>query len=120
MENLQPYIDTIVQALVGLLVSFLLGVLAMLRGKVQEWLETRTTVQQRDILHRLAGEAAALAEATYKDAGGPEKMNAAFAYVLQRAAVIGISVERESVQAAIEKAVMDYNTKVKGEANDRS
>lgn len=120
MEHLQPYIDTIVQALLGLLVTFLLGVVAVFRGKVKEWLETRTSAQQRDILHRLAGEAAALAEATYKDAGGPEKLSEAYAYVLERAAELGISINRDSIRAAIEKAVMDYNAKVKGEANVRA
>lgn len=115
MELLQPYIDGIVQGLIALLVTFILTVLAMLRGHMKTWLNARTTANQREILHRLAEEAAALAEVTYKDAGGPAKLDAAFEYVIDRANEAGIPLNKLSVRAAIEKAVLDYNAKVKGD-----
>jgi hypothetical protein len=113
LELIQPYIGTIVDALVGVLVVFVLGIVAMLRVKVTAWLETRTTAQQREILHRLATEAMALAESEYKDRGGPAKLDAALMYVIDRAAKYGINVGMDSIRAAIEKAVLDYNARTK-------
>jgi len=114
MEHLQPYIDNIVGALVSLLVAFVLGVVAMLRVKVTAWLETRTSAQQREILHRLAQEGMALAENVYQGSGGPGKFNEAFMFVQSRADKYGIKLSRADIAAAIEKAVLDYNAKVKG------
>ncbi|MBB6670296.1 phage holin, LLH family [Cohnella nanjingensis] len=110
----QPYITGIVQALVGILVLFVLGGASLLGGRVSKWLGARTTAAQREILHRLAAEAAALAESLYNEAGGPTKLNAAITYVLDRAKQLGIDVSRESIRAAIEKAVQDYNARAKG------
>jgi LL-H family phage holin len=111
LEHLQPYISTIVEALIGLLVAFVLGVVAMLRTKVMAWLEARTTVAQRDTLHKLANEAMALIESTFKDSNGPEKLNQAINYVTARVAWTG--EDATTIRAAVEKAVLDYNVKVK-------
>lgn len=116
MELLQPYIDAIVGALIGLLVSFVLGVVAMLRVKVTAWLESKTTLQQREILHRLAQEGMSLVEQMYKDANGTDKFNEAFAYAQSRLDRYGIKIPKGDIIAAIEKAVLDYNSKVKGGA----
>ncbi|WP_168120955.1 phage holin, LLH family [Paenibacillus sp. HB172176] len=114
MENLQPFIDAIVTALVGLLVTAILGLLAVLKSKIETWLTTKTSVQQREILTKLAGEGMAFAESIYEQAGGPQKLEAAYAYVLQHVEEIGIKINSNSIKAAIEKAVLDYNSHVKG------
>ncbi|WEK53309.1 MAG: phage holin [Candidatus Cohnella colombiensis] len=114
MEHLQPYIDGVVGALVSLLVAFVIGVVAMLRVKVTAWLESRTNAQQREILHRLAQEGMAYAETAFKQSGGMEKLTEAFSYVFNRASNYGIKVGADTIRAAIEKAVLDYNAKVKG------
>jgi len=110
---MQAYIDQVVQALVGLLVVFVLGIIASLRVKVNAWLASRTTAQQRDILHRIASEGFALAEVAYKDLDGPAKLNMAIAYVVDRLGDIGIDTTIETIRAAVEKAVLEYNSNVK-------
>ncbi|OMF35253.1 hypothetical protein BK133_11125 [Paenibacillus sp. FSL H8-0548] len=112
MDILQPYVDTVVQALIGLLVTFIIGVIAMLQGKVKTWLETRTTAQQREVLHRIAGEAVALFEATIGSGSGRAKLKAAEGYVINHLAKIGSSLTATEIKAAIEKAVADYNAGV--------
>jgi LL-H family phage holin len=114
-ELLQPYITTVLQALISLLVLFIMGVIAMLRTKVEIWLAARTTAAQRETLHRLAAEAMALAESTYGSLDGPAKLNNALTYVTKRAADLGIDISPQTVRAAIEKAVLDYNAKLKPE-----
>ncbi|GGD95256.1 phage holin [Paenibacillus nasutitermitis] len=110
MAHLQPYVLMILQALVGLLAAFLLGIIAKLHRKLNVWLDIHTTSGQRDLLDKLAKEAAALAEATYIESGGPQKLEAAFDYITSRIGKLGIEVSSETIRAAIEKAVLDYNT----------
>ncbi|MBW7454658.1 phage holin [Paenibacillus sepulcri] len=105
---MEPYLIMIVQALVGLLAAFLLGCIAKLHKKVSIWLDIHTTSGQRDMLDKLAKEAAALAEATYIESGGPQKLEAAFAYVANHITRLGIEVSAETIRAAIEKAVLDF------------
>lgn len=109
---MQTYMDQIVQAVVGLLVSVVLVIIASLRAKVSAWLEARTTASQRDTLHKLAAEAAALAEATYETLDGPAKLNKAIQYVIDKSPVPNLDIV--TIRAAVEKAVLDYNTKIKG------
>lgn len=109
MDILQPYVDTIVQALIGLLVTFIIGVIAVLQGKVKTWLDARTSSQQREVLHRIAGEAVALFEATVGGGSGRAKLKAAEGYVSKYLTKIGSSLTTTEINAAIEKAVADYN-----------
>ncbi|BBI32500.1 phage holin, LLH family [Cohnella abietis] len=111
---LQPYIDGIVGALIGLLVTFMLGLIAMLRVRVNAWLDAKTNLQQREILHRLAQEGMSLAENLLNEADGPKKFDEALEYVRSRATKYGIKLTGVDIRAAIEKAVLDYNAKVKG------
>ncbi|WP_020615722.1 phage holin [Paenibacillus daejeonensis] len=109
MEQLQPHIGAIGDALVSILVVVLLGIAATLRTKVNEWLASRTTAAQREILHKLAAEGAALAETTWREKGGPEKLSDAVKYVEGMLRKNGIEFDPLSIQAAIEKAVQDFN-----------
>jgi len=113
MQYVQPYIDEIVQALVGLLVVLVMGVIAELRARLKRWIDARTTAAQRETLHKLAAEAAAFAESMYSTGGGREKLQQASQYVSERAAALGIPVKGETILAAIEAAVLEYNAKVK-------
>lgn len=105
----RPYINMIVEGLIGLLVLFVLGMIAMLRSKLNAFIAARTTAAQRDTLHKLAMEAAALAESAWGAGGGQDKMLAAFRYVSKRAGDYGIDVSPETIKATIEKAVLEYN-----------
>lgn len=113
MHYLQPYIDTIVTAFVGLAVTAMLAGVATLRVKLNAVLAARLTMEERDVLHRLAKEGMALAEASFKAEGGPAKLEAAMQYVSGQLARLGIRYSAEAIQAAIEKAVLEFNTKTK-------
>lgn len=108
MTTIQPYLETVVQALVGLLVTVALVGIAAVQGKVQTWLAARTTAEQQAILHQLGAEAAAFAESAYKAGGGPEKLELALAYVSEKAGTIGLPVTPEGIRAVVEKAVLDF------------
>lgn len=110
---MQSYIDQIVQALMGLLVVLAMGVIGSLRMKAAAWFSARTTVQEREILHRLAAEGMALAEAEARRIGAADKLDTALKYALGRLRSLGLKVDAVTVKAAIEKAVLDYNTAAK-------
>lgn len=114
MHTIQPYVTSIVEALAGLLAVLLLGVIRSLRVKAEAWLEAHTTAAQLDTVHKLAAEAAALVEVTYKEAGGPQKLAAALEYVVDKLDAAGINVDPVAIRAAIEKAVQDFNAKGSG------
>jgi len=119
MQILQVYLDEIVQALVGVLVTVLLFTIHELQSRVRKWIEARTTIEQRDTLYRLAGEAMALSETLYAQLGGEEKLNQACRYVTSRVAELGFTVQPETVRAAVEGAVLTYNAQVKAGSGGR-
>ncbi|MDF2923185.1 MAG: hypothetical protein K0R57_2099 [Paenibacillaceae bacterium] len=106
----QPYITAIVSALLGLLATILLTILARLQSKVIAWLETRTNADQRELLHKLAAEAYAYVESQFSNAAGQEKMNAAIQYVLPRLHLTRF-ISSEDIMAAIQKAWAELDTK---------
>lgn len=106
-------IESILEYSLEIILILVFGYLTTLRKRVVLWLETRTSAQQRDILHRLAGEAAALAESIYFGGNGPAKLRAAMSYVNERLEDRGINFSAESIRAAIEKSVMEYNISIK-------
>lgn len=112
---MDAYINEIVNALIGVLVTVVIGFIAVWRGKIARWLDAKATVEQRALLHKIAVEAAALAESAYVQGGGPAKLDAAIDYVSVHAAKYGIKVSAETIRAAIEKAVADAT---KGRVDD--
>ncbi|MFC3800016.1 phage holin, LLH family [Cohnella sp. GCM10012308] len=110
---MQSYIDQIVQALMGLFVVLAMGVIGSLRMKTAAWFSARTTVQEREILHRLAAEGMALAEAEASRIGAADKLDTALKYALGRLHSLDLKVDAVTVRAAIEKAVLDYNATAK-------
>ncbi|MGW8442049.1 phage holin, LLH family [Paenibacillus sp. S33] len=113
IETIQPAINTIVTAVVGVLVTFVLAGLNTLKNKANSWLDARTTAAQRDVIHKVAGEAFALAQTTFKDVGGVRKMQEALQYASLRLTEQGIVVSPTELQAAIEKAYLEYKAKTK-------
>ncbi|MMZ58265.1 hypothetical protein D1872_202360 [compost metagenome] len=113
IETVQPYVNTIVTAAAGVLTAFVLGGLNKLKTKVNVWLEARTTAAQREVIHKVAGEAFAFAQTTFKDAGGVHKMQEALQYASLRLTEQGIVVSSTELQAAIEKAYLEYKAKTK-------
>lgn len=109
MDLIQPYVSTIVEALVGLLAVGVLAGVASIKAKVVKFVESHTNAQQQTMLYGLAQEAAALAESSYVSGGGPEKLQAAVEYVSKQAGKIGLDVSPLAMRAAVEKAVMEFN-----------
>ncbi|MBE7897491.1 hypothetical protein G7L40_02080 [Paenibacillus polymyxa] len=113
IETIQPAISTIVTAIVGVLVTFALAGINTLKNKANNWLDARTTAAQREVIHKVSGEAFALAQTTFKDAGGVRKMQEALQYASLRLTEQGIVVSPTELQAAIEKAYLEYKAKTK-------
>ncbi|WP_311077955.1 phage holin, LLH family [Paenibacillus polymyxa] len=113
IETVQPYVNTIVTAAAGVLTAFVLGGLNKLKTKVNVWLEARTTAAQREVIHKIAGEGFAFAQTAFKQAGGERKLQEALQYATLRLAEQGITVSVVELQAAIEKAYLEYKAKTK-------
>ncbi|WP_438449393.1 phage holin [Gorillibacterium sp. sgz5001074] len=116
MDAVQPYVATIVQALVGLLVLVVLAGIAQLKTKVLAFLESRTSAAQRETLHKLAAEAYAYVERQYAGTG-EAKLNAAVQYVIDRLDLKKWGIDTDDVTAAIEKAWAELDTKNRGGSN---
>ncbi|MDG0057010.1 phage holin, LLH family [Paenibacillus sp. P2(2022)] len=113
IETVQPYVNTIVTAAAGVLTAFVLGGLNKLKTKVNVWLEARTTAAQREVIHKIAGEGFAFAQTAFKQAGGERKLQEALQYATLRLTEQGITVSVVELQAAIEKAYLEYKAKTK-------
>ena len=113
IETIQPAINTIVTAVVGVLVTFVLAGLNKLKVKANTWLEARTTVAQREVIHKIAGEGFAFAQTEFKQAGGERKLQEALQYATLRLAEQGITVSAVEIRSAIEKAYLEYKAKTK-------
>ncbi|MBP1992103.1 phage holin, LLH family [Paenibacillus eucommiae] len=69
----------------------------------------KTIQEQRELLHKIASEGFALAEQTFKQLGGEQKLSSAQDYVIRRLDAAGVQFSAMEIRAAIEKAVLDYN-----------
>lgn len=113
IEAAQPYLETIIKALVGLLATVLLTGIYQLRRKLESFLAARTSAAQRELLHKLAAEAYAYVERQYVGDGG-QKLNAAIQYVVDRLDLKKIGIDTDDVTAAIEKAWSELDAKNRG------
>lgn len=111
VQAAQPYITVVVTAIIGVLATMIIAGLKTMQVKANEWLEARTTAAQRETIHKVAGEAFALAQTAFKDLGGEAKLQEALSYALKQLGSRDISVSAQEVQAAIEKAYLDYKKK---------
>lgn len=113
MELLQPYLETILNGLLGLLTVLIMTILMLVKGKVERWLDSRTNEEQRKVIHRMGLEAFAYAETLWNDADSQQKLEAAKAYLIKQLREIGIEIDAAEIRAVIERAVLDYNARVK-------
>ncbi|QJC52772.1 phage holin [Paenibacillus albicereus] len=115
--TIQPYIDTIVQALVGLLAAAVLAWVATVRKRLDAWLEARTTEQQRAVLHKMAAEAVSYVEATAASQGARNKLEEAMRYLQANLPVpIVASLKDKELRAAVEKALYELKAVAIGPA----
>lgn len=113
MEILQPYLNEVVQVLISIVLMVIVTMLVEVRKRVLSWLENRTTKEQRELLHKWAEEAFSFAETVFKDVGGPKKLDAAYGYLSSRLREKGIELTSTEIRGLIEKAVLEYNSRVK-------
>ncbi|MEC0235234.1 phage holin, LLH family [Paenibacillus kribbensis] len=113
IENVQPYVSTIATAAIGVLTTIILAGLNTVKVKVNAWLDARTTAAQREVIHKIAGEAFAFAQTAFKQAGGERKLQEALQYATLRLTEQGITVSVVELRAAIEKVYLEYKPKTK-------
>ncbi|OMF39768.1 MULTISPECIES: phage holin, LLH family [Paenibacillus] len=113
IETVQPYVNTIATAAVGVLTAVVLGGLNKLKTKVNVWLDARTTAAQREVIHKIAGEGFAFAQTVFKEAGGERKLQEALQYASLTLTSQGITVSQVELRSAIEKAYLEYKAKTK-------
>lgn len=113
VNQVQPYIISIVVAIVGIIATVILSLLTQLKTRVNIWIDTKTSESQRELIHKIACEAFAYAESTFNSEGGRSKLNQAFMYASEKLGKLGIKITAEEINAAIEKAVLEYNAQKK-------
>ncbi|MEK5260217.1 hypothetical protein MKY75_13495 [Paenibacillus sp. FSL L8-0663] len=96
-----------------MLTAFVLGGLNKLKTKVNVWLEARTTAAQREVIHKVAGEAFAFAQTTFKDAGGVHKMHEALQYASLRLTEQGIVYRLRSYKQQLRRHIWSIRLKQK-------
>jgi hypothetical protein len=106
--NILPDLNNIGSILLEVVALILIFALVQIRGFLLRWLQAHTTDKQRETLHRLAEEAFSYAKTVYVEHDGPSKLAAAVAYLSSRLKENGITVTRDEMRAAIEKAYLAY------------
>ncbi|NJJ41556.1 phage holin, LLH family [Paenibacillus apii] len=106
VEAAQPYVTTIVTAVVGALAAALIAAVGVIKVKVTNYLDAKLSAAQKEVLHKVAGEAYAYAQTVYKSAEGRAKLEQALGYASDQLAKRGIVVAPEEIRAAIEAAYL--------------
>ncbi|SDS63971.1 Bacteriophage holin of superfamily 6 (Holin_LLH) [Paenibacillaceae bacterium GAS479] len=109
-----PYWAEVAQDVLAVVLAVMaIMFLPVLSTRATKYMNAKGREHQRIMLHRIAEEAAALAEAAYPGGGGPQKLALAMRYAQEQAEKSGIQAGTDAIRASIEKAVMDYNAMVK-------
>lgn len=111
LEAATPQVTNIVVAIIGLIATVVLSMLALLQKRFIVWLNSKTSINDRELIYRVANEAFSLAETAFKESASQAKMNFAFSYASDILAKAGIKVTNDEIKSAIEKAVLEYNMK---------
>ena len=114
-EIAQQQLTPIIAAVIGLLTTVVLAMLALVQRKINVWLVSKTSNSDRELLYKMASEAFAIAENAFNSQAGKAKMNFAYSYTSDLISKIGVKFSDDEIKAAIEKAVLDYNLKKKVE-----
>lgn len=108
VEAAQPYVVTIITAILGTVTTFVLIGVRSLQAKGEKLIEARTTAAQREQLHKIAAEAFAFAQTLYKNLDGPLKLEQAVGYASRQLKDRNIDMSTEEIHAAIEKAYLEF------------
>lgn len=102
-QAMVPVILAVITALAGIVVS------AVYKGRdyVLNWIDSKTSNSERDLLHKVAAEAFAQAEALYLHLSGPARLQQAIAYASATLEQRGVQISPEEISAAINKAWLE-------------
>lgn len=106
VEAAQPYVTTIVTAVVGALAAVLLAAVGAVRAKAIAYFDSKLDATQRELLHKVAGEAYAYAATVFKSEESQIKLAQALEYATQQLGRRGIKVTSAEMRAAIEVAYL--------------
>lgn len=112
-ESIQPQLSAILVAIIGVFVTLVLALVARLQKRLILWIDSKTSVSDRELIYKVAGEAFALAEKSFKTSTGQAKLNFAYSYASELLIKAGIKITNDEIKAAIEKSVLEYNVKSK-------
>ncbi|HEU4962291.1 MAG TPA: hypothetical protein VFV52_00305 [Bacilli bacterium] len=110
-DAIMSWLDQGVSLLLQVAVLVGLFLLRTIRNKVSEYVESRTTLHQRELLAQIGREAYAYAETVYREADGPAKLNHAIRYLLDHCERCELTdVKLKEARAVIESAWLKDNT----------
>ncbi|OZB90046.1 phage holin [Paenibacillus sp. XY044] len=108
-DQVSPLLSGIIVEIIKLLCVLVLAGFGYLQIKAKASIDTMKNKAQRELFHKIADEAFAYAEATFKNESSRNKLNKAFTYASSKLSDVGIKLSVEEITAAIEKACLEYN-----------
>ena len=105
---IEHYITTIALSVVALVTIGALTLGTAVYRKLKPIYEARFSIEQRNRIGQLAGDAYAWVERNYARAGA-EKFHEAVKYLTVKLDQIGVSIKPEEVEAAVQKAWEEFN-----------
>lgn len=109
-------LEPVVQGIVTALSIIVAACILWLRKRMAAWIEASTTREQQELLQKLGEQAFAFAETVFNDLGGRDKLKEAISYVERQLSYRGIELDYEQIRAAVEKAVLEHNSRTKKSA----
>lgn len=128
MEIVQPLLEEGIKAILLIIVSIITVALIRLRPIILDellpslidWLRAHIGEKNTKLVGEFAQQAYALAKEKYRESDGPEKLDKAINYVQERLKEKGINITDEAIQAAVEKARLDYKAAAEKQDTDRN
>lgn len=100
MESLQQHLA---EAIATIIAGVIIALARTVQVKINQYLEVKTTKEQRETLDNIAHDAWAFAETVYREKKGQEKMAEAYRYFEHQANEAGIPITADMIRAKIEK-----------------
>lgn len=105
---IEHYVTTIVLSVIGLVTIGALTLSVVVYRKAKPIYEARFSVEQRNRIGQLAQDAYAWVERNYSGAGAV-KFHEAVKYLTAKLGQVGISINPEEIEAAVQKAWEEFN-----------
>ncbi|PNQ79712.1 phage holin, LLH family [Paenibacillus sp. F4] len=105
---IEQYITTIALSVICLITIGALTLGTVVYRKLKPIYEARFSIEQRNRIGQLAGDAYAWVERNYAGAGA-KKFHEAVKYLTVKLDQIGVSIKPEEIEAAVQKAWEEFN-----------